>query len=75
MKELYEKPDGTESMRDLCAIGDKNWRDYTSDEVNDMTGHLMTYPIHVNPSSLPNPALLTLLAFVSATVQACSQQP
>lgn len=47
MKEMYENPDGKESMRDLCAIGDKNWRDYCSEEVDNMTGHLMTYPIQV----------------------------
>lgn len=47
-KELYEKPESTECMRDLNAIGDKNWQDYCSDQVNDMSSHLMTYPIQVS---------------------------
>ena len=62
MKEMYEKPDGTESMRDLCAIGDKNWRDYTSEQVDDMTGHLMTYPIQVGTPVIDSvPSICTLL--------------
>ncbi len=34
-------------MRDLAAIGQKNWEDYCSEEMCDMKGHLMTYPIQV----------------------------
>ena len=47
VKELYEKPESTECMRELNAIGDRNWQDYVSSEVHDMTSHLMTYPIQV----------------------------
>ncbi|KAL3162479.1 hypothetical protein ABBQ32_010140 [Trebouxia sp. C0010 RCD-2024] len=47
-KQLYEKPESTECMRELNAIGDQNWQDYCSDQVNDMSSHLMTYPIQVN---------------------------
>lgn len=45
--ELYEKPESTECMRAMNAIGDKGWQDYTSDQVHNMTSHLMTYPIKV----------------------------
>ena len=48
VKELYEKPESTECMRELNAIGDKNWQEYVSDEIRDMSSHLMTYPIQVN---------------------------
>ncbi len=47
MKELFEKPESTECMRDLAAIGQKNWEAYCSEEMRDMKGHLMTYPIQV----------------------------
>lgn len=47
VKELYEKPESTECMRELNAIGDKGWQDYTDDAVHNMTSHLMTYPIKV----------------------------
>lgn len=56
VKELYEKPESTECMRDLLKIGEKNWNDYCSEEVHDMKGHLMTYPIQVKPTSLIMPA-------------------
>ena len=48
VSEVYEKPESSECMRRLGAIGDKNWNDYCSEEVHDMTGHLMTYPIQVS---------------------------
>lgn len=47
VKELYEKPESTECMREMNAIGDKGWQDYTSNDVHNMTSHLMTYPIKV----------------------------
>lgn len=47
MIELYEKPESTECMREMNAIGDQGWQDYTSDQVHNMTSHLMTYPIKV----------------------------
>ncbi|KAL3153372.1 hypothetical protein ABBQ38_011712 [Trebouxia sp. C0009 RCD-2024] len=48
VKELYEKPESTECMREMNAIGDKGWQDYTSNDVHNMTSHLMTYPIKVH---------------------------
>lgn len=39
-------------MRELNGIGDRNWQDYVSDQVNDMTSHLMTYPIQVRARQL-----------------------
>lgn len=48
VKELFEKPESTGCMRDLAAIGQKNWENYCSEEMCDMKGHLMTYPIQVN---------------------------
>lgn len=46
--ELYERPESTECMRELNALGDRNWQDYCSDQVDDMSSHLMTYPIQVS---------------------------
>lgn len=51
--ELYERPESTECMRELNAIGDKNWQDYCSDQVDDMSSHLMTYPIQVSVTWVP----------------------
>ena len=47
MIELYEKPESTECMREMNAIGDKGWQDYVSNDIHNMTSHLMTYPIKV----------------------------
>ena len=47
MIELYKKPESTECMREMNAIGDKGWQDYVRDDVHNMTSHLMTYPIKV----------------------------
>lgn len=52
--ELYERPESTECMRELIAIGDKNWQDYCSDQVDDMSSHLMTYPIQVSVTCIPS---------------------
>lgn len=47
MIEVYEKPESTECMREMNAIGDRGWQDYVSIDVHNMTSHLMTYPIKV----------------------------
>ena len=50
VKELYEKPESLECMRDLNAIGDKNWDTFVGEEIQDMSSHLMSYPIKVSRS-------------------------
>ena len=49
-------------MRDLAAIGQKNWEAYCSEEMCDMKGHLMTYPIQVTCMLLS--CLVTLVIII-----------
>ncbi|KAG6395738.1 hypothetical protein SASPL_141862 [Salvia splendens] len=47
-EEVYNEPHSLECVKTILSIGDKMWKIYSQDEVQDMGGvHLVTYPINV----------------------------
>ncbi|XP_047959484.1 phospholipase D alpha 4-like isoform X2 [Salvia hispanica] len=47
-EDLYNEPHSLECVKTILSIGDKMWKIYSQDEVQDMGGvHLVTYPINV----------------------------
>lgn len=47
-EEAYNEPQSLECVKTILSIGDKMWKIYSQDEVQDMGGvHLVTYPINV----------------------------
>ncbi|CAA0814634.1 Phospholipase D epsilon, partial [Striga hermonthica] len=47
-EEIYREPQSLECVRKIRSIGDKMWKIYSEDEVQDMGGvHLVTYPVSI----------------------------
>ncbi|KAK9865095.1 hypothetical protein WJX84_006038 [Apatococcus fuscideae] len=46
---LYQKPESLECAREMRRLAEQNWQDYVSEEVKDISSHLMNYPILVEP--------------------------
>lgn len=48
LEESFKKPDSLECVRHVRMLSESNWRQYVADEVTDMKGHLLKYPVHVD---------------------------
>ncbi|MQL74856.1 hypothetical protein Taro_007229 [Colocasia esculenta] len=44
---LFREPQAVECVRLVNGLAEANWQAYASDEIQEMTGHLMRYPIQV----------------------------
>lgn len=57
LEQGFEEPENMECVRRVRQLSELNWRQYASDDVTEMTGHLLKYPVHVDRigkvSSLP----------------------
>ncbi|CAN0841574.1 Phospholipase D beta 1 [Linum grandiflorum] len=50
MEECFEKPESVECVRRVRAIGEQNWRQFAAETVTEMKGHLLKYPVEVDPT-------------------------
>ncbi|XP_050229628.1 phospholipase D beta 1-like [Mercurialis annua] len=48
LEECFEKPETLECIRRVRFHGEMNWKQYASDEVTEMKGHLLKYPVEVD---------------------------
>ncbi|XP_047083407.1 phospholipase D beta 1-like [Lolium rigidum] len=48
LEESFERPESLECVQRVRGIGEKNWRRFVSDEVSEMSGHLIKYPVSVD---------------------------
>ncbi|XP_028799208.1 phospholipase D beta 1 [Neltuma alba] len=48
IEECMKEPESVECVRRVRRLGEQNWRDYTAEEVTDMKGHLLKYPLEVD---------------------------
>ncbi|KAK4365301.1 hypothetical protein RND71_016659 [Anisodus tanguticus] len=44
----FEHPESLECVRRIRVFGEHNWLQYAADEVTDMKGHLLKYPVEVD---------------------------
>ncbi|XP_020149856.1 phospholipase D beta 1-like isoform X2 [Aegilops tauschii subsp. strangulata] len=44
---VFERPDTLECVRRVRGIGDANWKRFVAEEVTEMRGHLIRYPVAV----------------------------
>lgn len=44
----FEEPESVECVRRVRSLGERNWRQYVGDEVTEMKGHLLKYPVEVD---------------------------
>jgi phospholipase D1/2 len=56
-EEVFERPQSLECVRRVRSMGEANWKQFVEDEGREMGGHLLKYPLHVDPrgkvSALP----------------------
>ncbi|KAK4487448.1 hypothetical protein RD792_005913 [Penstemon davidsonii] len=48
LEQCFEKPESLECTRRIRWMGEENWKQFACDEVSEMRGHLLKYPIEVD---------------------------
>ncbi|XP_058222372.1 phospholipase D gamma 1-like [Rhododendron vialii] len=48
IEECFTRPESIECVRKVRSMGEANWKQFESDEVTEMRGHLMKYPVDVD---------------------------
>ncbi|KAJ0860817.1 putative phospholipase D [Helianthus annuus] len=46
----FTQPESLECVRYVRSLSEANWRQFAADEVSEMRGHLLKYPVEVGPS-------------------------
>ncbi|CAL5331521.1 unnamed protein product [Camellia sinensis] len=55
IEDCFTKPESIECVRRVRSIGEMNWKQFAADEVTEMRGHLLKYPVEVNPKGKVKP--------------------
>ncbi|XP_059442018.1 phospholipase D beta 1-like [Corylus avellana] len=50
LEECFKQPENLECVRRLRSMSELNWRQYVADDVTEMKGHLLMYPVEVYPT-------------------------
>ena len=48
LEEFFKHPESLECVRRVRSLSELNWKQYAADEVTDMKGHLLKYPVEVD---------------------------
>ncbi|OWM71972.1 phospholipase D gamma 1-like [Punica granatum] len=48
VEECFKQPESLECMRRVRSLSELNWKQYAADEVADMKGHLLKYPLLID---------------------------
>ncbi|KAL2547373.1 Phospholipase D beta 1 [Forsythia ovata] len=44
----FEQPEGLKCVRRIRSMGEQNWKQFAADEISEMKGHLLKYPVEVD---------------------------
>ncbi|XP_021735934.1 phospholipase D beta 1-like isoform X1 [Chenopodium quinoa] len=55
VEDCYAEPESIECVRRVRSMGEQNWRQFAADEVTEMKGHLLKYPLQVDKSGIVSP--------------------
>ncbi|CAI9265032.1 unnamed protein product [Lactuca saligna] len=47
VRECFEKPESIECVRQVRSMAEANWKQFAGDEICEINGHLMKYPVEV----------------------------
>ncbi|XP_004300742.1 PREDICTED: phospholipase D gamma 1-like isoform X2 [Fragaria vesca subsp. vesca] len=50
VEECFDRPESLECVQRVRSLGDQNWSQYAAEEVTEMKGHLLKYPVEVGPT-------------------------
>lgn len=48
IEDCFSRPESVDCVRKVRSMGEANWKQFASDEVTEMKGHLMKYPVEVD---------------------------
>ncbi|KAL2516978.1 Phospholipase D beta 1 [Abeliophyllum distichum] len=48
LEQCFEQPESVECVRRVRSMAEHNWKQFADDEVSEMKGHLLKYPVEVN---------------------------
>ncbi|KAF5185732.1 Phospholipase d beta [Thalictrum thalictroides] len=48
LEDCFTQPESLDCVRRVKSMGESNWRQFAADEVTEMRGHLMKYPVEVD---------------------------
>ncbi|KAK6935310.1 Phospholipase D, C-terminal [Dillenia turbinata] len=55
LEKCFEQPENLECVRRVRSLGESNWRQFAAEEVTEMKGHLLKYPVQVDQSGKVKP--------------------
>ncbi|XP_042497758.1 phospholipase D gamma 1-like [Macadamia integrifolia] len=55
LEECFKHPESLDCVRRVRSLGEQNWRQFAADEVIEMKGHLLKYPVKVDPKGKVKP--------------------
>jgi phospholipase D1/2 len=55
LEECFKQPESLECVRRLRSMSELNWRQYAADDVTEMKGHLLRYPVEVDQTGKVKP--------------------
>ncbi|KAK2974522.1 hypothetical protein RJ640_002427, partial [Escallonia rubra] len=55
LEECFERPESLECVRRVRSLSELNWKQYAAEEVTQMKGHLLKYPVEVDRKGNVNP--------------------
>ncbi|CAN6314264.1 unnamed protein product [Urochloa humidicola] len=55
IQESFSRPESLECVRQVRRIGQQNWEQFVSSHVTEMRGHLLKYPVSVDPKGKVEP--------------------
>jgi phospholipase D1/2 len=55
LEECFKQPESLECVRCVRSMSEHNWRQYTDDEITEMKGILLRYPVEVDQTGKVKP--------------------
>ncbi|KAL3619342.1 Phospholipase D beta 1 [Castilleja foliolosa] len=55
IEQCFEQPESLECMRRIRWMGELNWKQFAADEISEMRGHLLKYPVEVDRTGKVRP--------------------
>lgn len=55
LEECFKQPESLECVRRVRSLSELNWRQFSADEVTEMKGHLLKYPVEVDRTGIVKP--------------------
>ncbi|KAF6160418.1 hypothetical protein GIB67_019187 [Kingdonia uniflora] len=55
LEDIFTVPESLECVRRVRSLGESNWRQFAAEDVSEMRGHLLKYPVEVDPRGKVKP--------------------